>query len=491
MNKAVKIGTSFLFMALFVAAVVFFSMSYQTKDSEEETKKGEVSIKRPEKELYEIGEDVESGGIIFHVLEAEIIEDYKKLDSYYQKSKCLVNPEEYVESGNDFGTAFPEEIHFLHIKMSMTNNGGMKKSFSPVDFNVSSFSKNDAKAQDAPWRDFIAYDGQYTDEGDKDRKMTFSGRRINGSGGEGEIFIESDETITVDFVGEFSEYENAGYNPYDYDLYLSVYNEGNKIITNNPLGQKISLKLTREHEGDSGAGQEVLYDEIRDIQDLKSKNWTNSELAAREEYGYSLGEEEIPEATLRQGEAGVQYIRESDKQTVNNEVVEVYSQKSQITNIQITDWKNLPADFAEQGKLQKIAQRYQSVYGYQEDELKVLFLDISYSAEGTGKRYGNGEAKAFNFYENSYLYTKDDSGEYWIFGTADDWNVLSNSRNPENIGSVNMEWLASGNVVTVKMAYILPPDIYQEKGALYFSGGWQLWGELLNKDTPFAKIELK
>ena len=75
------------------------------------------------------------------------------------------------------------------------------------------------------------------------------------------------------------------------------------------------------------------------------------------------------------------------------------------------------------------------------------------------------------FYERSRLYTKDEKEELWLFGEADDWIVVSNSKNPENTESVNIITMGPGEIITVQMAYILPPQFYEECDALYFTGG--------------------
>lgn len=133
-----------------------------------------------------------------------------------------------------------------------------------------------------------------------------------------------------------------------------------------------------------------------------------------------------------------------------------------------------------------MAQRYETVYGYKKEDLKLLFLDIAYLADGFGKKYKDGSI--VNFYECSYLFCLSSDETWRIFGTADDWTVLSNSRNPENIGILNMERLTAGDSVKVRMAYIVPPDFLQEHDALYFGGGTS---STVDPENSWAKIELK
>lgn len=66
---------------------------------------------------------------------------------------------------------------------------------------------------------------------------------------------------------------------------------------------------------------------------------------------------------------------------------------------------------------------------------------------------------------------KDEKNELWLFGGADSWIVTENSAHPENIGSVNLDIMELDASISVQMAYILPPQLYEEYSALYFTGG--------------------
>ena len=92
------------------------------------------------------------------------------------------------------------------------------------------------------------------------------------------------------------------------------------------------------------------------------------------------------------------------------------------------------------------------------------------------------------FYECSRLIKADLDGKWKLFGTADDWVVMSNAKNPENIGRINAEQIEIGNTVMVRMAYILPPDFYQGTEALYYSGGENV---LPGENAALTKILLK
>lgn len=131
---------------------------------------------------------------------------------------------------------------------------------------------------------------------------------------------------------------------------------------------------------------------------------------------------------------------------------------------------------------QKDIMRYMDI----KRRFEVLFLDIIFSADSVGKKYENGEL--INFYECSNLFTADSDGKWRVFGTADDWTVLSDSKNPENTGRLDVKRIAAEDNVTVRMAYILPPDFYQETDALYYGGGES---SPLREDMVWTKIELK
>lgn len=483
-HKAARISGFVFLMMLFVAAVVFgiYNFQDQTEDKEQETKKKEVSVKKSEKKIYEIGEDVETGDMVCNVLEAEIIDEFDKLDSYYQEGEYLVKPEEYAKSIYSGGNVFPEEVHFLHIKMSLENQGEKARGFSPADLEVSSILEEDA-VPILPWTYFFTYDGQYMTENGEKRKEKFSGRKLGSDSFVSEgISIQQGETIIVDLVGEF--YENMSEESfYDYDLYLQIYDTG-KAVKTDPLGEKIHLKLERKYERQNNTGEPVLYEKVRDIAAMKSRSWTNFELSDEKEL--FSGNENMKEKILKHGEAGEEYSWTTSQDFQNDVLVQSYVKIIQPVDFQVTDWANLPENFAGQGSLESMAQRYQDVYGYAREDLKVLFLDIACSGDGVGKKYENGNMVCF--YDCSKLIKADSDGKWKLFGTADDWVVMSNAKNPENIGRINAEQIGIGNTVTVRMAYILPPDFYQETEALYYSGGETV---LSGEDITLTKILLK
>ncbi len=66
--------------------------------------------------------------------------------------------------------------------------------------------------------------------------------------------------------------------------------------------------------------------------------------------------------------------------------------------------------------LQRMAERYKDIYGYEAKELKLLFLDIEYRAE----MIGNADSQEHSFYEESVMYLRKNEKEWYLFGTADE-----------------------------------------------------------------------
>ncbi len=136
--------------------------------------------------------------------------------------------------------------------------------------------------------------------------------------------------------------------------------------------------------------------------------------------------------------------------------------------------------------LQRMAERYKDIYGYEAEELKLLFLDIEYRAE----MIGNTDSQEHSFYEESVMYLRKNEKEWYLFGTADEWRVKENSAFPEKTGFLDSEWLADNESLKVELIYILPPDVYRRQKELYFFGGYPLDIWSIPKDTPVTKISL-
>lgn len=495
----------FLGGGLFIGAVALFSTFYTKKEKEEnqETTKKYIAVK-PIAESSEIGDDVEADDCVYNVKTAELIEDYNQLDACYQNREYLSAPIEFLEclesmqdtsKNYDFGTTFPEEVKFLHLEFSVTNTGSTERNFFPYQVRIESENRHIIGDFNSRWEFlfFMAYDGQYTIMGGSDKKIELAGKKAGNSGDdwlEEKISLKPGETLKIDFVGEFLEYV---WNPvskkdkYNYDLYFSAHSIGIEDLDSR--GERVRLNLVRSYE-EEGIEKEAIYEEVKNIQNMKCRSWTNLELADRQKTACTYTEQEkAHEETV---EAGQEYpLLLFVTKGLGGVVEKAYKHTSRLESFQIIEWKELPEEYKAQGNLQQMAQRYQSVYGCTEEELKVLLLDVVYSAEAVGDLYENGKTEILSFYENSYLYTKESEKEWKVFGMADDWRVTGNSAEPEKVGWMNMESLTVGESISVQMAYLLPPELYQKYDALYYAGGW--WWDNSTYDTavPVTKIALR
>ncbi len=107
------LGMAFLYAAVFAVG------QYHT--DEEETKK-ELKIKVPKALTpYEIGEEVQVGDFLWKVSEAELIDNYEKLDDYYKQRKYLKAPQPNQQN------PFVEEQRFLRVKFSVQNTNKKKE----------------------------------------------------------------------------------------------------------------------------------------------------------------------------------------------------------------------------------------------------------------------------------------------------------------------------------------------------------------------------
>ena len=510
-DKIKKILGAFFLGGLFIAAVMLFHTSYSKKEEAESEEAENKQVSAGQKD-FEIGEDVkvEAADCIYNVKTADLIVNYRDLPSYYRDREYISNPIEFLGENYDLGIEFPEEVKFLHLNFSLTNTGSEEKGFSP--FNIVVASKNHYIKDihyDSEWGiiNFPAYDGQYTIAGDSDSTIELAGNKqgdIQESMDDDtllpeKILLHPGETLTVDFVGEFMDYmrlpatSGAGPERYDYDLYLPAFGIGIEEMQAN--GEAVRLNIARNYVQDDGTEKEVLYGEVRNIQDMKCRSFSNLELSERQTTVYPDTEQE-KEETQKRGEseeAGKEYLQFFNATTgPDNTIISAYKLISKPSAFRITEWNDLPSVYKEKGKMQQMAQRYNSVYGYGQDELKVLLLDIVYSAEEVGNLINNNaKTELISFYENSYLYTKESDREWKIFGTADDWRVTENSANPENTGWMNMAALEIGQSITVQMAYIIPPELYQKYDALYFQGGWMWYSNTYDTAVPFTKIALQ
>ena len=146
------------------------------------------------------------------------------------------------------------------------------------------------------------------------------------------------------------------------------------------------------------------------------------------EHGYRLDEESRP--IIETEEPGQEFLELLNAGVSNEEVHSAFSLVTTLNDFKITEWKDMPSDFAEQGTLKKMAElsmfyfiffspfsvpchllqicpalsfhflniscfliyfilkmaeRYEDIYNCHEEELKVLVLDLSYTSSELGQ----------------------------------------------------------------------------------------------------------
>lgn len=478
-KKTLNVFLGIILGAAFLCAVVFAVRQYHIEGEEKETTK-EMKVKVPEPlKPYQIGEEVQAGDFLWKVLEAELIEDYESLDDYYKLRGHLKAPEPNQQN------PFIEEQRFLRVKFSVQNTNKAKDAeFSFLALKYANYWG------EGIFENWELYNMQWYNQGDYIDEFgthhfyagaNMIGRFFDGkcaiSGGAEQaryfddysnITLAPEQTMEAECIIQFyeygnmleygmsEEYEYLDTKLYLYDLCLEVFGP------NAERHQYISLNIAPKHLNIYKTDIDNTYEEQRDITGMKAGQITNLEMKQYQESGYPMQREDaMPDARI---------------ETMEEEIVEEnYFQKdgimsTQIQKSEIIEWKDMPEAFRSQGTLQKMAERYQNKYGYNKDQLKVLLLDISY----VGRQETNSEY--FSIYENTWLFTRDNDKKRWMFGTADDWTVLSNDAHPERTGHINTEWIAGEQELTVQAAYILPPDIWEKEEALYFCSGIEYVG---------------
>lgn len=483
-KKTFNIFMGVILGAAFLGAVMFSVRQYHTGE-EEETKK-ELKIKVPEALTpYQIGDEVQVGDFLWQVSEAELIDDYESLDEYYKLRGYLKAPEPNQQN------PFAEEQRFLRVKFSVQNTNEKKENefaFPKLEYanyrGEGIFEKWELYA--TPWYNVWSYsefsDDIYYGFGYKDRY--FDGRcEVKNSSKTGDYFqdksniiLEPGEVMDAECIIQFYEYGNisefgmsSGYEDLDtklylYDLCISIFGP------NANRNQYVSLNIAPKHLNITRTDIDHTYEEQRDIPGMKAGQMTNLDMKQYQDKGYPIPYEyEEPEDMIEEEIVEENYLQEN------------YQLSTQIQKSEIVEWKDLPEAFRSQGSLQKMAERYKNEYRYSEEELKVLLMDISY--------IGQGEKGSFYFsiYDYTWIFTRSSDKKRWVFGTADDWTVLSNDVHPERTGHINTEWIGGEQTVTVQVAYILPPDIWEKEDALYFCAGleWRVSCEAV------AEVKLK
>lgn len=468
MKKIGRILTGMVLGAAFMGTVGFCCWQYDTEEMKQAFAENEQEsvlqpkMKIPERKTYKLGEEVECEGLIWKITEAEIIESYESLDSYYQTRENLMVPAEEIP--RRYEDIFIDDIQFLRLKGTMTNTSetlSEKYHLSKIEI----CNKREDGSFDTIMNSPYGTDGRCA-AATRENKILMSANDV--------FEVEAQETVEFEYVIEFSEC-NRGEACANYDLYVSISSlRPDSVYLYNGVNNKICLNIAPKHLGFEDTDVENCYEEQRDIPKMKSRQWTNLDMKQYQEKGYPLlfekGDIRIEEEEIVDGD----YAFEDWKGI-----------RTQITEIRSVDWEEMPQEFLDRGALEDMAARYEQEFGYSRAELKILLLDINISRfeESVTK-----DMERYNFYENTYLFTRDEGGKRWIFGTADDWVITENSIEGGRMGHINMEKLEMGQTMTYQAAYLLPPEIYQE-GVFYFCGGKLKMNNA--SETPVQRISIK
>lgn len=452
-----------ILFVVFIGAVMWFFKPYLTENRKEEETK---PVEKIPKQFYELREPMDIQGMIINVSEAELIEDYDKINSFYTENGILPSPEDYVKAyikqgyGYDF---FPDDIKFLRIKYSVRNNTGEELTFNPENLYLHSIVGGDLQN----WF-FEAYDIRGILKDSRNQVLDLKGRKAR----QVDIYDRRSEEKTYAMQpGEVIEVEAVGlvnlYDIYGTEFYNTI-NSYHLFLMGLGSTKRVNLNIEGSFD-DKGS----TYLNARNIPKMKCEAWTNLEWNMWQNermVGEYLLEQTLKPITEIE-DVGQQFKEVHGISKGKNGVVESeFSVVTTLENFSIVEWKDLPLEFAERENLQKMAQRYCSLYNCKEEELKAAVLDLHYTARDTGNGF-SGHHCLIDFYRRSRLYKKNEEGMFTLFGTADDWIVTENSVHPENIGSVNFENIKTDDNLSVRMAYILPPKFYQEYSELYFMGG--------------------
>lgn len=486
MKKRARIFGGILLAVLFITAIALFLRLYLIKDKESETKQ-QLSLKPP-KQVYELGEDMNIEGLVWNISEAELMDDYEKIDSYYKERGFLQSREEYVKEYIEQYVdrdLFVSDIRYFRIKCFVINTSNTIYKFSPSSLSPTSIIGNDM----VEWY-FNNYDVRIISGGENEMLEIEGYKQKIGEDIVTKYYdVQPKEKIEFELVGELCLHDI--YSVYD----LKYFNNRNSNYELYLMGENSTKRVDLNISGEFGENK--IYQEARNIQEMKSQSWTNLEQMTWEkewreknkiEHGYRLDEES--RTIIETEERGQEFLELLNAGFSDGEIHQAFSLVTILNDFKITEWKDMPFDFAEQGNLQKMAKRYSDIYHCQEEELKVLVLDLSYTSSELGQIDMDVYKRAVNyFYGRSKLYVKDEKNELWLFGCADSWIVTENSAHPENVGSVNLDIMELDASISVQMAYILPPQLYEEYSALYFTGGKS---ELTYDEdqVPMTKIEL-
>lgn len=477
MKKAGRILAGTLLGIAFAGAVGIYCWQYDVggiqkifnKQEEEEETAKYPKLKIPERKTYEIGEEIECEKLVWTITSAEIVEDYNSLDPYFHtRQEELKNPAEWVKQNGR--TYFEEEIRFLVLKATVTNTSELQ-----TEYTCSHMEFYNSYEEDKFEELYLGIFGADV------KCVSKTGEVKEIQDAHTPFAIKGGETVNLEYVMEYSEYSGYDTRDYIYDLYLSTLSLTTSPWTTKTLDNKIHLNIAPKRFRIDQTEEKIAYANQRNIPEMKARKWVNLDMKQYQKEGFPT--------FYQKGDIAKQYEEEV---TEENYLFSRGGIDRQISNVQVTDWEALPKDFAERGALQKMAERYEQSYGYGRDQMKILLLDVNITKPVQDKSIDNEHnypsVQEFDFYENTYLYTRDENEKRWIFGTADDWLITANSAEGGQTGYINVEQMAEGQTVTLQAAYLLPPEIYNE-GELYFNSGEYI--DIDFSEQPIQKIRLK
>ncbi len=450
---------------IIVVALLIFgkyndSLINMEETSSEKDTTGNKKIKT-EKELLEenehgLNEDVEVNGLLWNIEEVEVISEFEQLDEYYKENGNFMYDKERLPLWSQF---FDEEGRYILIRYRVENVSSESKTIMPGNLVFYDRYENDSFHS----VDFYEMDGRCTSI-DTGEYENFKGATVE---------LPAQSSMEFEYVGYWNCYESPIYN-----LYVALSSASKNIHTNGMAGEpkvKLGIEPKAMSLWEEGAEADDTYAEMRNIPEMKIRQWTNLEMRTYQEKGFPTVESDKP----------LEKVVEQDY-----EFIEDISTK--IKGARVLSWDEMPQDYVERGYLEQMAKRYHEVYDISPDDLKLLVLDISYTARELESEIVQMNKFNCEFYNRSYLYTRTDEGKRWVFGTMDDWMVKSNDTNPWRTKHINVEMMKDGDTVELEAVYILPPDIYDNETALYFYGGYLIdfYGEEDGEPQPIAEIKL-
>jgi len=268
MKKGKRIFGGILLAVVFIIMIVLFLRPYLTKDKEPESKE-QLSVKPP-KQLYELSEDMNIEGLLWNVSEAELTEDYEKIDSYYKKRGFLQSREEYVkEYIEQFADRdlFVGDIRYFRIKCLVTNTSDTPYKFSPSSLAPTSIIGNDMVG----WY-FNNYDVRMVSGGNDSFKIEGYKQKIGEPIVTKYYDILPKESIELELVGELCLHDI--YSTYGLQFSNSKNSKYELYLVGENSTKKIHLNISGEF------GENKIYQEARNIQEMKAQSWTNLEQMA-------------------------------------------------------------------------------------------------------------------------------------------------------------------------------------------------------------------